>query len=89
MKQKTGFTLRPLGSDFILLAEGAEVINFNKMLTFNESAAYLWQQLEGKEFSAEQMADLLCKEYEVGREQALEDAKLLAEKWSEAGVIEI
>ncbi|MBQ9339623.1 MAG: PqqD family protein [Paludibacteraceae bacterium] len=88
MRLRSGFTLRPLGSDFILLAEGAEVVNFNKMLTLNETAAYLWKLLEGKDFSAEQMADFLCAEYDVAREQALADSKTLIAKWQEAGIIE-
>lgn len=88
MRLKKGFTLRPLGSDFILLAEGAEVINFNKMLTLNETAAYLWERLDDKDFDCNVMADLLCREYDVTREQALTDAQALLEKWNEAGVIE-
>ena len=88
MRLRSGFTLGPLGSDFILLAEGAEVVNFNKMLTLNETAAYLWKLLEGKDFSAEQMADFLCAEYDVAREQALADSKTLIAKWQEAGIIE-
>ncbi len=88
MKLKHGFTLRPLGPDFILIAEGAEVINFNKMLTMNESAAYLYRNLTDKDFDAEAMADLLCAEYDVTHEQALSDATTLIHKWQDAGITE-
>ena len=35
----------------IVAAEGLEHINFNKLISLNESAAYLWSELCGKEFT--------------------------------------
>jgi hypothetical protein len=54
----------------------------------NESSALLWKELGDKEFSIEDMANLLMKEYEVSFETALADCKLLAKQWKEAGIIE-
>ena len=89
MKIKKGFKLRPLGGEFILVGEGLEQINFNKMITMNETAAYLWQQVEdGSEFDAGHLADLLLKEYEVTREQALADAENTMISWKDAEIIE-
>lgn len=88
MKAKQGFRLRPLGEEFILVGESVELINFNKMITMNESAAYLWrgvEQLPG--FDAQTLADLLLKEYEVSPEQALADAEVTLQNWKEAGII--
>ena len=45
MKVIKGFKLRPLGGEYILIGESVELVNFNKMITMNESAAYLWQQV--------------------------------------------
>lgn len=67
MKAKQGFRLRPLGEEFILVGESVELINFNKMITMNESAAYLWREVEHlPSFEAQTLVDLLLKEYEVG-----------------------
>ena len=41
MELKSGFTLRDFLGEKIVLAEGIENINFNKMLSLNDSAAYL------------------------------------------------
>ena len=46
MKTKKGFRLRELGGDYILIGESVELVNFNNLITFNEAAAYLWQQVE-------------------------------------------
>lgn len=89
MKVIKGFKLRPLGAEYILVGESVELINFNKMITMNESAAYLWQQVRDLErFDIETMKNLLIQEYEVGEDQAAADAKLTAERWLAAGIVE-
>ena len=87
MKTVEGFTLRPLGKEFIITAESIQKINFNKMISLNESAAYLWKEVDGKEFTPETLADLLTERYEVDRETALADSKAIAAKWIEAGIV--
>lgn len=88
MTVKPGFKLRALGDEYILIGEGLEQVNFNKMVTMNESAAYLWNQVcDGQNFDAQRLADLLCEEYEVSPEQALQDALCTVEAWSKAEII--
>jgi len=89
MTIKPGFKLRPLGNEFILVGEGIEQINFNKMITMNETAAYLWQKvMDGQDFNAELLANLLTEEYEVSYEQALKDAQTTIESWLNAEIIQ-
>jgi hypothetical protein len=88
MNVKNGFKLRPLGREFILVGESVEQVNFNKMITMNETAAYLWQQVaDGKDFDAAMLAGYLTEEYEVSEEQALKDAQMTVETWLNAGII--
>lgn len=87
MKTVPGFTLRPLGKEFIITAESVKQINFNKMISLNESAAYLWKSVDGKDFSPEDLADLLVERYEIDRETALKDSEAIAAKWVEAGIV--
>ena len=87
MKTKKGFRLRELGGDYILIGESAELVNFNKLVTFNEAAAYLWRAVEGKEFDAETLTNLLLEEYEVSEAIAREDAQATLEDWKEIGII--
>lgn len=89
MNIKSGFKLRPLGEEFILIGEGVEQINFNKLITMNRSAAYLWEQVsDGQPFDAERLAALLTAEYEVSPAQALADAQTTILTWQQAGIIE-
>lgn len=88
MKTKSGFRMRPLGKEFIITAESTSQINFNKMISLNSSAAYLWQSVVDKEFTVEDLANLLVEKYEIDMEVATRDSKALAEKWIEAGIVE-
>lgn len=88
MIKKKGFKLRALGDEFILIGEGIEQVNFNKMITMNETAAYMWNALgEQQEISAEVLAELLTREYDVTYEQALTDAQITIQTWQKADII--
>ena len=88
MKTKTGFHLRKVCEEYMLIAEGRENIDFSNIISMNESAAFLWQQIEGKEFDAQTLATLLTSEYDVDNDTALKDAETLIQSWLEAGIIE-
>ena len=88
MKAKKGFNLREICGERILIAEGKENIDFSKVISMNESAAYLWNKLQDKEFTTADMARLLTEEYEVDDATALQDAQALAKAGIEAGICE-
>ncbi|MBR1569827.1 MAG: PqqD family protein [Bacteroidales bacterium] len=88
MRIKEGFVLRSLCGEFIVVGEGLSQVNFNKMLSLNASAAYLWESVSGKDFTVEDLAKLLTDKYEVTFAQALEDAGKVAAVWIREGVAE-
>lgn len=88
MRIKEGFVLRDVCGEKVVMGEGLKTINFSKMIHFNDTAAYLWNELQGKEFDVSMMAELLCGKYEVGKELAFADSQSLADKLIEAGVFE-
>ena len=87
MKTIEGFVLRPLGKEFIVIGEGIAQVDFNRMISMNSSAAYLWQKVEGKEFTVEDLRDYLLEEYEVDPETAAADAAEVARQWIDAGIV--
>lgn len=88
MKIKEGFVLRPLGKEFIVVGEGLQNINFNKMIALNDTAAYLWKNVAGKDFSVGDLTKLLLDAYDVEEERAAADSKAIAEAWVNAGIAE-
>jgi hypothetical protein len=87
MRTKKGFRLRELGGDYILIGESAELIDFNHIITFNEAAAYLWQNVQGKDFDVETLTQLLLDEYDVSEDIAREDAQATMDDWLEIGIV--
>lgn len=88
MKAKPGFNLRVVCGENIIVAEGEENIDFSNIISMNESSAYLWQNIQGKEFTHEDLVGLLTQEYEVDEATAMKDVKALTELWLKAGIIE-
>ena len=88
MKIKEGFKMRKLGREHILVAEGSGLVNFNRMVSFNDTAAYLWETLSGREFAVEDIRQLILDRYGVDEQTADADAANLAQSWAEAGLIE-
>lgn len=87
MKTVEGFTLRPLGKEFILTSENVRQVNFNRMISLNESAAFLWRSVDGKEFSIDDLVGLLVERYGIDAEMARHDSEAIVVKWREAGII--
>lgn len=88
MKIKNGFVLRQMCGENIVTAEGLEHINFNKLISLNTSAAFLWKKVEDKDFTAEEMAQYLVEEYGIDMELALKDSESLCQAWINAGIVE-
>lgn len=89
MKIKKGYTLRSLGQEFILIVEGLEAeVDFSRMISLNESAAFLWKEVVDKDFDAEMLTSLLVDNYDIDRETAQNDVAALLKSWSAAGIIE-
>ncbi len=88
MKIKSGFELRTVCKENIIVAFGEENIDFSKVISLNESAALMWRAVLGKDFTADDMAEALMQEYEVDRETAQKDAEAMLQQWIEVGLIE-
>lgn len=88
MKIKDGFILRTICGEHVVVGEGLAQVNFNKMLSLNASAAYLWNEVTGKEFTVEDLTNLLTEKYDVSADRAAEDAAKVAEIWIREGVVE-
>lgn len=88
MRIKNDFELRVVCGEAIVVAHGLENIDFSKIINLNESAAYLWRSVEGKDFDASTLARLLTEEYEVDEATALSDAEKVIEDWRSAGLAE-
>lgn len=87
MRLLDGLVLRPLGREFIVTGDGLSRIDFSKVVSMNATAAYLWEQLQGRDFSEAEMAGLLTARYDVSEQTARADAAKLLDSWRKAGLL--
>ncbi len=90
MKTKQDFELRTVAGENILVATGKMSTNFSKLISLNDSAAYLWKEVSAMpSFDVNTIADLLIDRYDVDPAMVLVDARAIVEDWAEAGIIDL
>ena len=87
MKIKENFVLRQVADTWVVLPIGSATLDFNGMLTLNESGVLLWRLLEqGK--GREELVDMLLSVYDVSRQEATADVEEFLAKLIQAGCVE-
>ncbi|MDE6805065.1 MAG: PqqD family protein [Muribaculaceae bacterium] len=87
MKKINGMVLRHLGTEAVIVAESLEMIDFNRLVSLNDSAAYIWEMLPDSDFDIDTVTTLLTERYDVDKATAYADARELVEVWLQAGII--
>lgn len=86
MKIKEGFILREVVGNYIVVAVGNAVKQFNGVINLNETGAFLWKRLsEGAE--EQDLVDALLNEYEVSEEIAKRDVGIFIDKLKRENLI--
>ena len=86
MKKKEGLVLREVCGLKVIVGEGLGAVDFGSLLSVNETAAWLWEHIEG-EADADRLAADMCREYEVDLPTATQDIAHIFEAWADAGVL--
>ncbi len=80
--------MRTIGSDHLIVDPSQDMVDLSTVYTLNSSAAWLWEELKGKEFNTDTIVELLVENYEVSKEQAQSDAAILLEDFQKQGLLE-
>lgn len=74
MKVKDQLVLREIAGQYVIVPVMERVKDVQSMVYISSSAAYLWQYMEGKEFTLDELVDLILAKYKnVTREKVQED----------------
>ncbi len=88
MKLRSDLVLRTIGSDHLIVDPSQDMVDLSTVYTLNSSAAWLWEQLKGKEFNIDDIVELLCENYDVNADQAKSDAEILLQDFQKQGLLE-
>ena len=87
MRKKNGFVLREVCGEKVIVGEGLGAVDFGKLISMNETAAWLWEHA-GSDFTADDLAKALQEEYDVEESVAANDVKAMLDEWLNIGIVE-
>ena len=88
MKIKSMYKVRQVAGENLVVGQGRLNADMTKVISLNDTAALLWKELAGRDFTCEDAADVLVATYEIEKEQAMTDAAKWIEKMQACGIIE-
>jgi len=87
MKIKSGFELRNIAGEIIVIPVGSRNVNFNGIIKLNDTGAFLWSQLQ-EDKSQEELLEALTNEYDVDMTNAKNDMLAFISKLKDADLLE-
>lgn len=89
MKIKSQYILRELGDTYIVVVDQpGSSVNMSSVLSFNESAAWLWRQAVEADFDEASLTEKLCGEYDIETGYAASEVSRIVAQWREYGLVE-
>lgn len=86
MKIKNDFYMKEVAGLNVVVATGETAENMNSMINLNETATFLWKQLEN-DITKEELIRKLTQEYDVNYERASKSVDNFIAKLDEIGCI--
>ena len=89
MKVKKGFVLRKIGNEQVIIGEGIEQVDFNKIVRLNATGVDLWNEMQKGDFTVTAIADFIMANYQgVDEKAATADAQTFIDSLSQARLME-
>lgn len=86
MKLRDGFVLRNVAGANVVVPIGARSVDFNGMITLNETGAFLWKKLETGA-DVDSLTAAILSEYDTEEETARTAAAEFLHRLKEAGCL--
>lgn len=86
MKISGEFILREVAGSYIVMPYSEKSVDFNAMITLNETGAFLWRQL-AQEKSKSELVTALTSEYDVAEERATDDVGRFLTRLEDAHIL--
>jgi hypothetical protein len=87
MKIKSGFMLREIAGQWVVVPLGSRVVEFNSIMTLSESGAFIWRLLE-KGAAEDEIVSALLTEYDAEETLIRKDAAAFIENLVSKGLCE-
>lgn len=69
------YSLQSIADVNFIFMRNSKQIDLTRIISFNDSAAWLWMQLEGREFTYDDVVSLIVEHYDIDHSTASADVK--------------
>ena len=80
--------MREMAGEHVIIMQGKHGSDLTKIISLNQSALYIWNELQGKEFDTEVVANMIVERYGIDKGVATTDAERWIEKLRECNIAE-
>ena len=87
MKAKSGFVLRDVVGEKILMPVGENITKFRGTVLLNTVSAFVWEKLQ-EPLSKEELLQAILDKFEIDEATASHDLDRLLDKFAELGILE-
>ena len=87
MKINSNYKIREVAGETIVVNQGKSAVDMTRIISLNASAKLLYETLAGKEFTLEDVAQILIETYGISNEVALKDAQVWVDALQKCGII--
>lgn len=87
MKIKSEYKLREVAGETIIVNQGTIGVDMTRIISLNSSAKLLFQELSGKDFELDDVAQVLMENYGITPEMASADAAKWVDGLKNCGII--
>lgn len=87
MRIKGHYKVRQVAGENLVVNQGQTHEDMTKIISLNSTALLLWNELQGKDFTVKQAADILVQHFGISEEVAMADASHWADALLKHGII--
>lgn len=88
MRIRQGYKVREIAGENVVIIQGRQGADLTKIITLNDSALLLWNELAGRDFEAGDAVRILLDNYTVEPQTAGRDVGAWLGRMAECGLIE-
>ncbi len=88
MKIRQGYKVREIAGENVVIMQGRVGADMTRIITFNDSALLLWNELQGRDFDVEDAVRVLTDNYDVDAAVAERDARAWIDRLVECKLVE-
>ena len=87
MKKSTGYVLRKVADEYVLIPHGKKTEEVNEVYTLSDTAAFIYEKLDQVE-NIEELIHEVSNAYQVEKKEVADDVKEVLQYMKKAGIVE-